>query len=242
MEPPASTAALAKIPLLLSALWAHRISYSSPTPFVAKKPDGKEGEMTGCVRMMRPPWLRKASKTATRIVMLGEAVAILAKHSPSLASAYATVARGGAEHLRITPTFAVGWALVMAGGLLRWACYRTMGKHFTFEVTIHEDHHLVTSGPYSIVRHPSYTGMVMVVLGTIVSCFSRGSLFRESGILGTPWGKLFAAAWVADMLYVPVVMVFLRVKAEDGILRKQFGREWDKWAKTTPYALFPGIY
>ncbi|KAI0826925.1 hypothetical protein BC628DRAFT_1319269 [Trametes gibbosa] len=242
-------AASAKIPLLLCALWAHRITYSPPNPFVAKKPNGNLGDMADCVRIMRPQWLRNASKTVTRIVMMGEGLAILAKHLPPsvLTPALAALDRvlwmqGGAERIRITPSFALGWALIMAGGLLRLACYRTLGKHFTFEVTIREDHRLVTNGPYSFVRHPSYTGMVMVVLGTIVSSFSRGSALRESGVLLTPLGKLFAMAWVIDMLYVPVVMVFFRVKTEDGILRKQFGSEWDKWVKRTPYALFPGIY
>ncbi|OJT10646.1 hypothetical protein TRAPUB_12840 [Trametes pubescens] len=265
-----SAESFAKIPLLLAAIWANRVSYSSPTPFVAKKPDGKEGDVVGCVRVMRPVWMRQLSKvraqsaaslyegnlsgsiqTVTRIVILGEVLAILATHVPSLASTYALsvlelVPRSPAGHaaqsIRITPTFAAGWLFVMAGALVRLACYRTMGKHFTFEITIRKDHRLVTSGPYAVVRHPSYSAMAMVALGTIVAFLGSGSWLKECGVLGTPLGKVFAAAWVADLLYVPAVMVFLRVKTEDGLLRKEFGKEWDEWVKKTPYALVPGIY
>lgn len=148
----------------------------------------------------------------------------------------------GAERIRITPAFAAGWLLVMAGALVRLACYRTMGKHFTFEITIRKDHRLVTSGPYAVVRHPSYTAMAMVALGTVVAFLGSGSWLNECGALGTTLGKAFAAAWVADLLYVPAVMVFMRVKTEDGLLRREFGKEWDEWAKKTPYALVPGIY
>ncbi|KAI0632236.1 hypothetical protein C8Q77DRAFT_1158894 [Trametes polyzona] len=243
-----STGPLFKIPLLLAVLWAHKISYSSPNPFVAKKNNSKEGEMVGCVRIMRPAWARKASKTVTRIVVLSEIVAILAWHLSSSASTYTLSvldhdpSGSGAGRIRITPTFALGWMLIIAGGLVRLACYRTLGKHFTFEVTIQDDHRLVTTGPYSIVRHPSYTAMAMVVLGTIVASFGPGSWLSECGILAAPVGKLFALVWVVDMLYVPAVMVFLRVAKEDGLLRKEFGGAWDEWARRTPYALLPGIY
>lgn len=48
--------------------------------------------------------------------------------------------------------FLVGTGLVIAGGVFRWYCYRTLGAMFTFEMTIEEGHELVTSGPYGVVR------------------------------------------------------------------------------------------
>ena len=41
-----------------------------------------------------------------------------------------------------------------------------MGSHFTFELTLQKDHKLVTSGPYRIVRHPSYIGIYAFYLGS----------------------------------------------------------------------------
>ncbi|KAI0372281.1 hypothetical protein BV20DRAFT_940449, partial [Pilatotrama ljubarskyi] len=146
-----------------------------------------------------------------------------------------------AKHVRITPTFALGWLLIMSAGALRLACYRAMGKHFTFQITIREDHRLVTRGPYSVVRHPGYSALLMIVLGTMLTFFGSGSWLWECGVLATPIGKAFGIAWVADLLYVPVVMVFFRLKAEDELLKKEFGKEWEEWAKRTPYWLIPGI-
>ena len=51
------------------------------------------------------------------------------------------------------------------GGLIRYKCYRALGSMFTFEMSIREGHVLVTSGPYAIVRHPAYTGAILVVIG-----------------------------------------------------------------------------
>lgn len=55
-----------------------------------------------------------------------------------------------------SPAFLIGTLLVISRGLLRWSCYRYLGKMFTYEVPVQEKHYLVTSGPYSVVRHPSY--------------------------------------------------------------------------------------
>ena len=118
-----------------------------------------------------------------------------------------------------------------------------MGRHFTFEVTVQKDHRLVTSGPYSFVRHPSYTALSMVVLGSIACLLGWGSWLAECGILETTvLGKAFALAWLADLTYVPIVMVFSRVKTEDEMLRRTFGKEWEEWASRTPCALVPGCY
>ena len=54
--------------------------------------------------------------------------------------------------------------MASVGGLIRYKCYRTLGSMFTFEMSIRKDHILVTSGPYAIVRHPSYTGIILVAI------------------------------------------------------------------------------
>ena len=42
---------------------------------------------------------------------------------------------------------------------------KTLGRFFTFDVRVVEDQHIVTSGPYKLVRHPSYTGMMLAFAG-----------------------------------------------------------------------------
>ena len=180
-----------------------------------------------------------------RTIALIEATAIAAALLPTNAFPFIfleDMARDACEHIRLTPTFMVGWILLTTGALVRKACYREMGKHFTFEITIQKDHRLVTSGPYAIVRHPSYSALCMVAAGSILCFFGTGSWLNECGALGSVFGRAFALVWAVDILFVPLVMLFSRVKTEDGMLKSTFGKEWEEWAKRTPYAVIPGIY
>ena len=54
------------------------------------------------------------------------------------------------------------------GGYIRWACYRALGRLFTFEMSIRDNHELVTDGPYGWVRHPAYTGILLIVAGVVL--------------------------------------------------------------------------
>ena len=132
--------------------------------------------------------------------------------------------------------------MVFAGSTLRLFCYRALGKLFTFELALRDDHKLVTDGPYAIVRHPSYSALCMVAAGSILCFFGTGSWLNECGALGSVFGRAFALVWAVDILFVPLVMLFSRVKTEDGMLKGTFGKEWEEWAKRTPYAVIPGIY
>ena len=127
------------------------------------------------------------------------------------------------------------------GALIRLACYRTMGRLFTWELALKKNHTLVTGGPYSVVRHPSYTGSFMIGLGLILCQLGPGSWFRECVGLHTWGGKLFAATWAAMSLGIPVGLMS-RVNVEDEILRKEFNEEWEVYARKTPYKLFPYVY
>ena len=53
--------------------------------------------------------------------------------------------------------------------------YRQLGRFFVFEASIQKDHELIVSGPYSVVRHPSYTGFFMVAGGWFLWNLSKGS-------------------------------------------------------------------
>ncbi|THU97055.1 hypothetical protein K435DRAFT_663343 [Dendrothele bispora CBS 962.96] len=141
----------------------------------------------------------------------------------------------------IPPTFYFGLLCITIAASIRYYCYKAMGKHFTYEVTMLKDHHLVTTGPYSIVRHPSYTAMLILSLGICVLCASGGSWMRESKFLHTVPGELITAAWF--LLYSRlIVSLFLRVETEDELLRRQFGNEWNEWERRVPWKLVPGIY
>jgi len=71
--------------------------------------------------------------------------------------------------------FALGTLLAFSGGLLRWLCYRALGRHFTFQLTIKKNHTLVKEGPYSVVRHPGYTAFLLTFLGMVTWYLSEVS-------------------------------------------------------------------
>src|SRR6266705_2713836 len=56
-----------------------------------------------------------------------------------------------------------GVVLFVAGLLLRWWSIITLGRFFTVDVTIEKDHELVERGPFRMVRHPSYTGVLLPI-------------------------------------------------------------------------------
>lgn len=64
---------------------------------------------------------------------------------------------------RLILSLAAGLFVVGVG--LRWYCIFYLGRFFTVNVAIAADHHLVESGPYRLVRHPSYTGGLLAALG-----------------------------------------------------------------------------
>jgi protein-S-isoprenylcysteine O-methyltransferase Ste14 len=77
---------------------------------------------------------------------------------------------------------AIGIAMVVTGISFRAWAVRSLGKYFTATVQIKDDHRLVKTGPYHIVRHPSYTGAFLALIaggvilesltGFIISCIA----------------------------------------------------------------------
>ena len=61
--------------------------------------------------------------------------------------------------------FGAGIAVFLAGfGMRRWS-EMTLGRYFTFTVMTSPDQPVITTGPYRIVRHPGYTGVLLVLIG-----------------------------------------------------------------------------
>jgi protein-S-isoprenylcysteine O-methyltransferase Ste14 len=61
--------------------------------------------------------------------------------------------------------FCIGIGLMLAGVALRWYSASTLGEYFTFDVAIQGGQTLVEAGPYRYVRHPSYSGALLSLLG-----------------------------------------------------------------------------
>ncbi|KAG6893554.1 hypothetical protein C0992_009539, partial [Termitomyces sp. T32_za158] len=163
---------------------------------------------------------------------------------PQEATTYALkilMPRNNVANLRLTPLSITGSLLVLAGTSLRLKCYHTLQEFFTFEITVRPNHRLITHGPYNYVRHPSYTGMVMVFIGTCCWTASRGSWIRESGIIDTVPGMVLIEGFMTVYLRL-VVGLLQRMPEEDKLMEVEFGKEWEDWACNVPYWLVPGIF
>ncbi len=75
-----------------------------------------------------------------------------------------------------------GTALLLAGGVIRRICFRTLGRHFTGVVTVTADQPVIDQGPYRWVRHPSYTAGVILFLGIGVALASGLSIAVLMGL------------------------------------------------------------
>ncbi|HEV7911961.1 MAG TPA: isoprenylcysteine carboxylmethyltransferase family protein [Methylocella sp.] len=114
----------------------------------------------------------------------------------------------------------LGVVLFAAGGALRLWPVVVLGNRFSGLVAIQPGHALVTSGVYGVVRHPSYLGLLVNSLGWVLA-------FR-SGV-----GLLITA------LTIPPLVA--RIRAEERLLRTQFGAEYDAYRARTS-RLIPGLY
>ena len=157
----------------------------------------------------------------------------------------------------LTPGFALGTLLAFSGGLLRWLCYRALGRHFTFQLTIKNNHTLVKEGPYSVVRHPGYTAFLTTFIGMLTWYLSEVSTekafsFSSDDDLKSSWTRgqinnhlplgLVAFGMYAVTVGAVAIGMITRLPVEDSTLRAHFGKEWDEWALVAQWRLFPGVY
>ncbi|KAJ7291608.1 hypothetical protein C8J57DRAFT_1445186 [Mycena rebaudengoi] len=139
---------------------------------------------------------------------------------------------------RITVAFVLGASLIITGAMIRFRCFREMGRHFTFALSLRDNHTLITTGPYAIVRHPAYTGGNMTILGAVLTLMHDGSWWFSGGYT-TGWGQFLALNFIASALLI--VRGFLRGHKEDSYLKISFGEQWERFAQQVPHRYIPGV-
>src|SRR5262252_1383604 len=72
--------------------------------------------------------------------------------------------------------FWIGCALFAVGGILRWYSILYLGRFFTVTVAIHSRHEIIDTGPYRHIRHPSYAGALLAILGLALCLANWASL------------------------------------------------------------------
>lgn len=100
----------------------------------------------------------------------------------------------------------IGWF----GLLLRWWCFVSLGRYFTVTVQASEEQLVVERGPYRVLRHPSYTGLLLV--------FSGGGLIA---------GNWVGAAGAGAVLLVALIH---RLRIEERALEEVLGDRYRRFA------------
>jgi len=111
----------------------------------------------------------------------------------------------------------VAWALVLVtlcGFLFTWWARITLGRLWSSGVTRKADHHIITAGPYRIVRHPIYSGLLLSVLAT-------------AALRGTGAGCVGAALMILGL--------WIKARVEERFLRRELGEDqYDAYAQQVP--------
>jgi protein-S-isoprenylcysteine O-methyltransferase Ste14 len=115
----------------------------------------------------------------------------------------------------------LGLLLIVIGVVIRWSAIRTLDKYFTIDVSILNDHKLIRSGLFKFVRHPSYLGLLISVLGL--------------GVTMVNWLSTIV------MLVPHVVVILLRINEEERALEERFGDDYRAYGHETK-RLIPLVY
>jgi protein-S-isoprenylcysteine O-methyltransferase Ste14 len=115
--------------------------------------------------------------------------------------------------LHRTLLFAIGIFLMLAGVAFRWYSIRVLGKYFTRQVSVQPGQTVVENGPYRWIRHPSYSGALITLLGV--------------GLVFTNWLSLIAVMFLAFIGYS------YRVWVEEKTLVNALGEPYRQYIKRT---------
>lgn len=130
------------------------------------------------------------------------------------------IARRG---IAIMPVFAyyIGLILIILGLIIRQWAIAVLGRFFTLTVQIQKDHTIVRNGPYKLIRHPSYSGLLITLIGIAVAL----------------------QTWIGLLLniFVFTVVFGYRIYVEEKALRSALGDRYVAYSKETkrliPYIL-----
>ena len=115
----------------------------------------------------------------------------------------------------------IGYLLIISGLIIRWMAVLSLGKEFNVSLSIINNHRLKMDGIYSIIRHPSYTGLLIYYIGLAAIMQNIYSLII--------------------LIIFPVFAVINRIEKEEKLLSDYFKDDYANYCKNTK-KLIPFIY
>ncbi|RIA86860.1 hypothetical protein C1645_828641 [Glomus cerebriforme] len=121
------------------------------------------------------------------------------------------------------------FSCTIGGSLLRLWCYKCLKEFFTFNVTVKKNHRLITTGPYSLLVHPSYIGGALIPVNYLLLWYQ---LYPYIPVyVSSDWYRtLFSSLiWfnVGIQIFFHGMVFFKRIYDEERTMKKHFGKEWD---------------
>jgi protein-S-isoprenylcysteine O-methyltransferase Ste14 len=161
----------------------------------------------------------KGSTRADRMTRWFNIVSIsTAVLSPLVSFALPILQFNGAELPIVTWTGAV---VICLGFILRYWSIAILGKHFRTTVEIEKGHTIVRKGPYKLIRHPSYSGIILFCTGY--------------GMVSQNWLSL------ALCILLPALALIYRIKIEEEAFLAEIGDDYRRYQARTK-KLIPGIW
>ncbi|HJY01553.1 MAG TPA: isoprenylcysteine carboxylmethyltransferase family protein [Streptosporangiaceae bacterium] len=106
--------------------------------------------------------------------------------------------------------FAAGMVVLLAGLVLRGWSFKALGQYFTHTVMVSSDQPVIASGPYRVLRHPSYTGIILAAIGI--------------GLASANWADL------AGLLLLTLTALLWRIRIEEAALMTTLGDRYRVYA------------
>lgn len=106
--------------------------------------------------------------------------------------------------------FAAGMVVLLAGLALRGWSFKALGQYFTHTVMVSSDQPVIACGPYRVLRHPSYTGIILAAIGI--------------GLASANWADL------VGLLLLTLTALLWRIRIEEAALLTTLGDRYRAYA------------
>jgi protein-S-isoprenylcysteine O-methyltransferase Ste14 len=107
----------------------------------------------------------------------------------------------------------IGIAVMLAGIVFRQWAIAVLGRYFSREIGVQKEHKVVETGPYRLIRHPSYTGVLIFYVGMGLAVQSFASILVAAAIFGIAYGY--------------------RIFVEEKVLISELGNNYAEYMKRT---------
>jgi protein-S-isoprenylcysteine O-methyltransferase Ste14 len=129
-------------------------------------------------------------------------------------SVFVALIFGGMDIARLPGWVAwAGFALMLIGIIIRQWAIASLGRYFSPSVATQTGQKVVKTGPYRLIRHPSYTGALLITVGV--------------GLALQSWGAVLV------ILVIFVITFGSRMRMEEKVLVNELGDEYLQYMKTT---------